>query len=184
VTAREFPGALALGLLASLGAHAALYGGDHEMGGNYHALLLQAALAGSVALLALFGSVASGGAAHVTDGSVLATRLARRLPGLASLVVATSFWYVLAERIEPHHAGAPLAPSILALAVAAWIVLRLAKAIVKTLAGAVFAALRSPWAARTPRWIRRAPFLPIARRSPLLRRRFARPPPSVAIARA
>jgi hypothetical protein len=171
-------------LLASLGAHAALYGGGHEMGGSYHALLLQAALAGSVTFLAFFGSLASDGAAHVTDGSVLASRLARRLPGLASLFAATSFWYVVAERIEPHHAGTPLVPSILALVGAAWIVLRLAKAIVQTLAGAVFAARRSPWAARTPRWIRRAPALPIARRSPLLRRRFARPPPSVAIARA
>jgi hypothetical protein len=154
------------------------------MGGDYHAVLLQAALGGSVALLAFFGSLASGGAADVTDGSVLATRLARRLPGLASLFAATSFWYVLAERIEPHHAGTPPAASILALAVAAWTVLRLAKAIVQALAGAVFAAWRQPWAARTPRWLRRAPSLPIARRSPLLRRRFARPPPSIAIARA
>jgi hypothetical protein len=154
------------------------------MGGSYHALLLQAALAGSVALLAFFGSLASGGAARVTDGSILAARLTHRLPGLASLLAATSFWYVLAECIEPHHAGTPLVASILALTAAAWIVLRLAKAIVQTLAGAVFAALRSPWVARTPRWIRRAPSLPIALRSPLLRRRFARPPPSVAIARA
>jgi hypothetical protein len=184
VTAREFPGALALGLLASLGAHAALYGGGHEMGGSYHTLLLQAALAGSVGLLVFFGSLASGGAAHVSDGSVLATRLARRLPGLAPLLTATSFWYVLAERIEPHHAGTPLGASILALATAAWIVLRLAKAIVRTLADAVFTALRSPWATRTPRWIRRAPSPPVARRSPLLRRRFARPPPPVATARA
>jgi hypothetical protein len=154
------------------------------MGGSYHALLLQAALGCSVALLAFFGSLATGGAAHVTDGSILATRLARRLPGLASLLAATSFWYILAERIEPHHAGTPLGAAILALAASAWIVLRLAKAVVQTLAGAVFAASRSPWAARTPRWLRRAPSLPIARRSPLLRRRFARPPPSVAIARA
>jgi hypothetical protein len=154
------------------------------MGGSFHPLLLQAALGGSVALLAFFGSLASGGAAHVTDGSVLATRLAGRLPGLASLLAATSFWYVLAERIEPHHAGTPLGASILALTAASWIVLRLAKAIVQALAGAVFAALHSPWATRTPRWVRRAPSLPIARRSPLLRRRFARPPPSVAIARA
>jgi hypothetical protein len=154
------------------------------MGGSYHALLLQAALGGSVALLAFFGSLASAGAAHVTEGSVLVTRLGQRLPGAASLLAATSGWYVLAERIEPHHAGTPLGAEILALAAAAWIVLRLAKAIVQTLAGAVFAALRSPWAARTPCWLRRGPSLPIARRSPLLRRRFARPPPSVATARA
>jgi hypothetical protein len=155
------------------------------MGGSFHPLLLQAAVGGSVALLAFFGSLASSGASHVTDGSVLATRLAQRLPGLPSLLAATSFWYVLAERIEPHHAATvPLGASVLALAGAAWIVLRLAKAIVQTLAGAVFAASRPPWAARTPRWMRRAPSLPIARRSPLLRRRFARPPPSVAIARA
>ena len=154
------------------------------MGGSYHALLLQAALGGSVALLVLFGSLASAGAAHVTEGSVLATRVACRLPSLTSLLAATSFWYLLAERIEPHHAGTPLGAAILALTAAAWIVLRLAKAIVRAMAGAVFAALRSPWAARTPCWLRRAPSLPIARRSPLLRRRFARPPPSVVVVRA
>ncbi len=46
VTLRKAPGALALGLLASLAAHAPLYGGGHAMGGTYHALILQAALAG------------------------------------------------------------------------------------------------------------------------------------------
>lgn len=155
------------------------------MGGSYHALLLLAALAGSVALLIIFGSLAAGGAAHVADGSVLAARLSRRVPGLAPLVAATSGWYALAEWVEPHHAAAaPLGASILVLAAAAWIVLRFAKAVVQVLAGAVFAALRSPWAARMPSWIRRAPALPIVRRSPLLRRRFARPPPSVVIVRA
>lgn len=155
------------------------------MGGSYHALLLQAALAGSVAMCTLFASLAASGAARVADGSVLASRLALRLPRPASLVAATVGWYALAESIEPHHAATvPLGASILTLAAAAWIVLRLAKAIVQALAGAVFAALRSPWATRTPRWIRHASALPIARRSPLLRRRFARPPPSAAIVRA
>jgi hypothetical protein len=167
-----------------LGAHAALYGGGHEMGGSYHALLLQAALGGSVALLAFFGSLAAGGAAHVADGSVLATRLSRRLPGLIPLLAATSAWYGLAEWVEPHHAGVPLGASVLALAAAAWVVLRLTKAIVQALAGAVFAVSPAPFAPRTPRWLRRAPTRPILRSSPLLRRRFARPPPSVAIARA
>lgn len=155
------------------------------MGGSYHALLLQAALGGSVALLIIFGSIAAGGSSDVADGSVLAARLSARVPGLAPILAATAGWYALAEWVEPHHtATAPLGASILALAAAAWIVLRFAKAIVRALAGAVFAALQSPWAARAPRWIRRAPALPIARRSPLLRRRFARPPPSVAIVRA
>ena len=155
------------------------------MGGSYHALLLQAALAGSVALLTIFGSIAAGGAAHVAEGSVLAARLSHHVPGLAPLLAATASWYALAEWVEPHHAATvPLGASVLALAAAAWIVLRIAKAVVGVLAGAVFATLQSPWAARAPSWIRRAPALPIPRRSPLLRRRFARPPPSVVIVRA
>ncbi len=54
VTLRKVPGALALGLLASLAAHATLFGGEHAMGGGYHALLMQSALCGALSLHALF----------------------------------------------------------------------------------------------------------------------------------
>jgi hypothetical protein len=182
VTLREFPGALALGLLAALVAHTLLYGGGHVIGGAYHELLLQAAMAGSLGLLVLFGSLAWSGAAHAADGSILAARVSRCLPGQASTLAATSLWYMLAERIEPHHdASVSVIALALALAAAAWLVLRLAHALVRLLAGAVITVSRSRWAPRAPRWIRRAPSVPIARRSPLPRRRFARPPPSVAI---
>lgn len=186
MTLREFPGALALGLLAALLAHAALYGGEHAMGGTYHSLLLQAALAGGVGLLAVFGSLAWTGAAHAADGSVLAARMSRRLPGFASVAASATTWYALAERIEPHHAASvSLTAAILCLAAASWLILRLASAILRMIAGIVIvAASRSLWAARTPRWVRRAPAAPLVHRPPLLRRRFARPPPSVCVLRA
>lgn len=180
---RALPGTLVLGLLASLIVHAAVYGGGHEMGGAYHALLLQAALAGALSLLAFLGSLAWAGAGQTADGSILATRLAQRLPGAVSLIVGTSFWYTLAERIEPQHAATPAPVVVLfCVAVISWLVLRLAHIVVRMLANVVLGASRLPWATRTPRWIRHAPSAPIARRLLCRRRRFARPPPSVSIA--
>ena len=86
---REFPGALALGLLASLGAHTALYGSSHEMGGAFHSELVSVAVAALGGLLVAFGALAWTGSRHAADGSVLAARLTGRLPGLAPVLVAT-----------------------------------------------------------------------------------------------
>lgn len=148
------------------------------MGGAFHALLLQAALGGTVSLLAFFGSLAWTSAGQTADGSILATRLAQRLPGIVSLIVGASFWYALAEQIEPQHASSPpRAIVLLCLAAVSWLVLRLAHTIVRMLADVVIGASRCLWATRTPRWIRHAPPAPIARRLLCRRRRFARPPP-------
>ena len=81
VTLRKVPAALALGLLASMLAHGGLYGGEHAMGGGYHAALVQMALAGAVGLFLFFGLLAASGKNAVVDGSVLAARLLERLPG-------------------------------------------------------------------------------------------------------
>jgi hypothetical protein len=183
VTLRKVPGALALGLLASLAAHALLYGGEHAMGGAYHALLVQAALAGGVSLLAFFGALAWS-ESRAADGSVLAARLRERLPGLTSILPAAALWYAAAEAIEPHHADASPIASLLSLAVAAWLVLRLASWIVDALAGAVIAVLRASFSPRTPTWKRRPRSRPILRRALRARRLFARPPPIAALRRA
>ena len=58
VALRKVPGCLALGLSASLAAHAALYGGEHAIGGAYHALLVQIALAAALGFIALVGALA------------------------------------------------------------------------------------------------------------------------------
>jgi hypothetical protein len=184
VTLRKVPGALALGLLASLAAHAALFGGEHAMGGAYHALILQAALTGALSLALFFGALAwteSGGAAI---GSVLAARLRERLPTLAAILSATAVWYGAAEAVEPHHAGALPIAVLGALALAAWLVLRLAQAFIAAVAGVIIAILRASFSSRTPLWNRRPRPRPLLRRTYCVRRLFARPPPIATLARA
>jgi len=177
VSLRKVPGALALGLLASLGAHTALYGGDHAIGGGYHALLVQVAVGGVLSLLVGLAALAWSASRLTGDGTILATRLNERLPGLAALGTAAAFWFGVAEAIEPHHAGAAPLAILLALAAVAWIVRQIAVFAVTLLARVVFAIARLAFSTRTPSWAprqRRA-----APRRPLFgtRRRFARPPP-------
>ena len=177
MTLRKVPGALALGLLASLAAHALLYGGEHAMGGAYHALLVQAALGGAVSLLGFFGALAWSESSGRADGTILAARLRERLPGLGTLLPATALWYTAAEAIEPHHAGASPLALLVVLVMAAWLVLRLARSLIGALAGAIIAIARAPFVARTPSWRRRSYLRPVFRRILWTHRRFARPPP-------
>jgi hypothetical protein len=150
------------------------------MGGPYHALLAQGAIAACVSLLAFFGALAWGESGGTAEGSVLAARLRDRLPGLFSILTAAGLWFAAAEAIEPHHAPASPILALISLAAAAWVVLRLARAIVGALARAAIFMLRPPFSPRAPSWNRRARLQPIRRRAPLTHRRFARPPPIVA----
>jgi len=178
VTLLKVPGMVALGLLASLAVHAALFGGSHAMGGEYHALLVQAALTGALTLLGFFGVLAWSGSRGVTEGSVLAGRLRERLPGFGTILLSTLFWYAAAEAFEPHHAAASPLPLLLALAAISWLAQRLARAAVDTIADAVIAILRTPFSSRTPTWSRRPRLRPTIRRTHWARRHFARPPPN------
>ena len=181
---REFPGALALGLLASLVAHTALYGGDHEMGGAYHAQLVSVAVAALGGLLVAFGALAWTGARHAADGSVLASRLGRLLPGLGPVLVATAVCFVVGERLEPQHAAAALAPLVAVILSCGALVFGLARAAIKTLSQAVVAISRPAFAPRTPAWLRiAAPVFAVAP-APSLRRRYTRPPPAANDTRA
>jgi hypothetical protein len=177
VTLLKVPGAIALGLLASLAAHAVLFGGGHEMGGFFHGLLVQAALAGGVGLFGFFGALAWAESNGSADGSILAARLRERLPSLYLIVPATTLWYGVAESIEPHHAAISPVAVLAALGAAAFVVLRLTIAIIGALARAVISVSRSPFLSRTPCWRRRARLRPLVRRAYWTRRRFARPPP-------
>lgn len=177
MTLRGIPGALVLGLLASLVAHSALYGGGHSMGGAYHAWFLDLAAAGCFGLLASIAALAWTGSRAAADGSVLAARLGERLPGCWAVFAATGLWFALGERIETRHADASLLAVVAVLALAAWAALTFARWCVRVLAGAVVAIARTAFAARLPQWLRRSLPAPIVLRSPLLRRRFARPPP-------
>ena len=180
---RELPGALVLGLLASLVAHAVIFGGEHAMGGAYNGLLLQLAVAGSLGMGAAFAAVAWGGAGRVVDGSVLAVRLGDRLPTLPALLGSTCLWFTFAERIEPEHAAASLLLMLLYLVVSSVLLGVAARFVLRLLVRVTFSVSRPPFLGRVPAWDRRMRERPITRRSPLMRRRFARPPP-IANARA
>jgi hypothetical protein len=184
VNSREFPGALILGLLAALVAHTAIFGGDHAMGGAYHALLLQVALCGGLSLLVFFAALALGESGGAADGSIVAERLRERLPGIAAVLVAAAAWYAIAEGIEPHHAGPSPLFALLVLAAVSWIVLRFAGAAVRALAAVVLTILGLSFAPRAPSWTRRSAHRPFLRRPLFTRRRFARPPPTAAASRA
>src|SRR5579863_1414946 len=177
VTLRKVPGAVTLGLLASLAAHVGLYGGSHAMGGSYHDLLLQVALAGLLGLVAFFGALAWGAAGATTDGTVLAARLRDRLPDGRAVLLSAGLWFVTAESDEPGHAGAPLALCLGALIAVSYVVAWLARAITGAVARAVLAVTRTPFSPRTPSWQRRARMPVAPRRILLTHRRFARPPP-------
>jgi hypothetical protein len=177
VILRKVPGALALGLLASLGAHAALYGNEHAMGGGYHAAFVQVAIAAVLGLFLGASALAWSSAGRTPDGSVLAARLTDRLPGFAPLAVATALWFGVAEAIEPHHAGTAALVTLLALALAAATVRLLAVVGLAFLARVVFAIARPAFSPRTPCWARRPESPAPLRRILCGRRRFARPPP-------
>jgi hypothetical protein len=147
------------------------------MGGGYHALLLQAALAGGVGLLVFFGLLAASGANATVNGSVLASRLIERLPGYGSLCLAAVAWYGVAECLEPHHAAASLLAVPLSLAAASWLVQLLSRSVVAVLADVVIVAWRATFSPRTPVWFRRLHSPRPKRRILWTRRRFARPPP-------
>ncbi len=180
---RRVPGALALGLLASLGAHALLYGGEHAMGGGYHFLLVQVAIAGALSLVIGLSALAWSAAGFIPNGSVLAARLNDRLPGLAAVAAATALWFAIAEAIEPHHAGAAPLAILLALGAMAWIVRQIAIVAVACIARVAFAIARLAFSTRTPNWVRRPETPAPLRRIFCGHRRFARPPP-IATARA
>lgn len=183
VSPRQLPGALVLGLLASLVAHAAIFGGEHAMGGAYNGLLVQLALVGALGISAALAAVAWGEAGRIADGSVLVARIGERLPALPALLGATCFWFALGERIEPEHAAASLLLTLLCLVVSAVLLGLAVRFTLRLLVGVTFTVSRPRFSGRSPAWVRRTQQQPITLRSPLLRRRFARPPP-IANARA
>ena len=154
---RGFPGALALGLLASLVAHTALYGSSHEMGGAFHRELVTVALAALGGLLVAFGALAWTGSRHAADGSVLAARLTGRLPGLAPR--PRRHRPVLRRRRAPGaraRSGGSAGPWSRRSSPRRPLLLALARAAIKALAGAIVAIARPAYATRTPFWLRRA----------------------------
>ena len=183
VTLRQLPGAIVLGLVAALVTHAVLFGGEHAWGGAYHSAFLEFTLAAVTGLTAAAGALLWSGARCAADGTVLAARMRAMLPGWGAIAAAGTAWYLLGERLEAAHAGVPLLAVVLILALAAWIVLRVAATAVRALAGIVFAIVRLLVVHRRIR----LPFDVAWREAPRYAhddkywaRRFTRPPPVTA----
>jgi len=147
------------------------------MGGSYNAVFVELAFAGGLGFLAALGAVAWTGSGAAADGSVLAARLRQLVPHWGALAVAAALWFGLGERIEARHADAGVIPALVAIALAVFFVVAVARWCVRLLAATAIAIARAAFARRTPRWVRRSAATPVVRRTPLLRRRFARPPP-------
>jgi MFS family permease len=178
------PGAAALGLLAALTAHTAAYGSGHAMGGAYHGVLVSLSCVAALGALLAGASVAWIGGRRTIDGSVLATQLRSRLPGMVPVVAAAAAWFVLGEAIEPHHDAASPALVCAAVLVAAWLLLLLARALLGLLASIAIAVRSAGFAPRAPVWVLRFAPAPRARRALHRARRYARPPPIAVLARA
>ena len=175
---RKLPGALALGLLASLVAHAATYGAGHAAGGAYQADVLSLALAGGVGFVLLLGLAAWFDASRMADGSVLASRLLPLLPNPAAIGAVATVSFAGIELLESHHAQAPGALILLALALASFAMRKLAQLFVRAIAHVIFAFASPAFAPRRPIYARRAVALVRITSDAHTCRRFARPPPS------
>lgn len=154
------------------------------MGGALHVLLVQAALGAGVSLVAFFSALAWSASGLTSDGSVVASRLREKLPSLTGVVAGAVAWYAFAEAVEPQHAGASPLVAVTLLVACAWLVLHLAGAVARVIGAAIFSIRRAPFAARLPLRTRRPQRRPLSRRPLLARRRYARPPPIVAVLRA
>jgi hypothetical protein len=179
--ARELAGAAALGLVASLLAHTAIFGRGHIMGAAYHQVLL--GLAG-LALTALVGSAVSlawSAAGRISAGSVLAVRLRSVLPRWPMLCFATAAWLLSIEAVEPRHDPAPIALLLAAIVLASLLVLATVRALLSILASIAIAVRSTKFADRAPSWPARFVSTPRARRLHRARRLYARPPPDPAV---
>jgi hypothetical protein len=173
----KIPGSLALGLLAAFAAHAAVYGGEHEMGGAFHAALVLLAIFSALGGVTAWLAVGWACGDRLGDGTIVAANLARVLPPAPAVFVSATAWFWLAESIEDGHADAPLAVLAIALAIASVLVAAAAKAALRAIAGIVFRPNARRFVAQTPFWDAASPaqlaIEPVAH----IRRRFARPPP-------
>ncbi len=180
VRLRQFPGVALLGLLASLAAHAASYGSNHEAGGAYHTTLELLALAGVGAFVASLAALAWLGIRRRSDGSVLAASLRPLIPPVAALSVSASLWFAAIESLEPDHLWhASLIVVAVFLIVASVLINLASRALVRAIATIAIAIARVPFARRPVCYRRRFASCSSARRTLFVYRRFARPPPSL-----
>ncbi len=180
VRPRQLPGLAILGLLASLFAHTASYGGNHQLGGAFHSALELLALVGAGGFAASIGALAWLGARRHAEGSILAAALRPLVPSAPALMVSAGLWFVLIESLEPEHPWhASLLVVALCLAVTSLLVASAARALVRAVAAIAIAIARRPFVRRPVCYRRRFAHRSSARRAVFVYRRFARPPPGL-----
>ena len=171
------PGALALGLLASVLGHSAAFGSQHEMGGAYHETLvaLLTSSLGVAALAVIFLAVA--GAKTVQEGSVLAARLCVFVPGIPLLTATSCAWYQFFESVEGAHRQAPFLVVAAMLVAAVLAVHGIVRWFIAFVAALVFCIVSNAFDSRGRCWTRQIDHPLPVQFDVALRRRFARPPP-------
>ena len=156
MTLRQLPGALILGLLASLAAHAAGYSDGHAQAGAYHDALFALAAVGGVGLLLVAGVAAFATAGACAQGSVIASRISSLVPGYGAIGLSALAWFAAAESLETSHVAAPIAIIAVLLALATLAIHMLANAAIRMVAELAIAIARFEFAARRPIFARRA----------------------------
>jgi hypothetical protein len=176
MTLRQLPVALILGLLASLVAHAAGFGGRHTEAGDYHELLSILAFAGAGGALVAAVCAAFGNSGTCAQGTILATRLCTWIPGAGAVALAGGMWFAFIESLEPAHGPASFIIIALAMLVAALALRGLAVLTARALATCAIAIARIAAAPRVIFYIRRyaAPAIVTPH---FARRIVTRPPP-------
>ncbi len=178
VRLRQFPAVAILGLLASLLAHAAIYGGDHVAGGAYHSSLMVLALVGVGGFVVAIAVLAWFGARRRADGSILASALRPFVPPVAALVASSSVWFATIESLESEHSWNASLVTVALFLIAAGLLINMAsRALVRAIAEIAVAIVRTPFARRPACYRRRFTHRSSARRVYFIYRRFARPPP-------
>lgn len=173
---RQLPGALILGLLASLIAHAAGFGGSHTEAGAYHELLSILAFAGAGGSLAAAICAAFGNCGRCAQGSILASRLCAWIPGAGAVALAGGVWFSFIESLEPAHGTASFIIIALAMLIAALTLRLIAVLTARVLATCAIAIARVATAPRTVFFPRRYE-TPAIVTPHLARRIVTRPPP-------
>lgn len=173
---RQLPGALILGLLASLIAHTAGFGSSHTEAGAYHELLSTLAFAGAGGLLVAAICAAFGHCGRCVQGSILASRLCSWIPGTGAVALAGGIWFSFIESLERGHGPASFISIALAMLVAALALRFIAVLTARALATCAIVIVRVAIAPRTVFSPRRYE-TPAIVTPHLARRVVTRPPP-------
>jgi hypothetical protein len=177
MTLRQLPGALILGLLASLIAHAVAFSDGHAQGGAYHNALTALAAFGGVGFLLVAGYAAVATAGPYAQGSVIAARLSSLLPGNAAIGLSALGWFAATESLESAHTVAPLLLVAVLLALTTFAMGILAHVALRAIAALAIAIRDEAFAARRPVFARRAYVAVRAQHTYIARHAALRAPP-------